>query len=99
MFKAISAAALFALAAPALAIADAPLPSRVVRYADLDLSRAAGARELERRIAVAARQVCASKVKHLGGLQRERQCRRDTVARAVRQVQLARAEALSASGG
>jgi UrcA family protein len=38
--------------------ADEPVPTHVVRYADLDISHEAGARTLYRRIEAAAREVC-----------------------------------------
>jgi UrcA family protein len=46
-------------AGPALA-APAPSAPQVVHYADLDLSGAAGRRELDRRIGIAVREACGS---------------------------------------
>jgi len=40
------------------AAADEPLPTRTVKYADLDISQMAGAQVLYRRIELAALQVC-----------------------------------------
>jgi UrcA family protein len=71
-------------------LADAavePPPTRVVRYADLDISREPGARVLYRRIQAAARQVCEGNVMsnvHLLG--KEKACFNHAVDEAVQRV-------------
>lgn len=87
--------ALFALAIIASAVTVTPTVAEafepvtvtsIVRTADLDLSSPAGQRELELRIAHAAREVCgeASDV-DLEGTNAVRHCREDTVAKAAAQ--------------
>ena len=55
---------------------------QVVTFADLDLTRPAGAQELYRRIKSAARSVCET----YDGLTRDRNCEEQAVARAVGDV-------------
>lgn len=86
--------ALFALAliastatiAPTVHAAEPATATSVVPTADLDLSSATGRRELDRRLARAAREVCgsASNVDLEGG-NAVRQCRADTIAAATAQ--------------
>ncbi|MGH8210465.1 MAG: UrcA family protein [Steroidobacteraceae bacterium] len=72
--------------AQAAAPAD-DVPSVVVAYGDLDLSTAAGARTLYRRIAIAATQVCPfDGSRDLARLAYNHACRRDAIARAVRDI-------------
>ncbi|HEX6218793.1 MAG TPA: UrcA family protein [Sphingomicrobium sp.] len=73
-------------AAPALAetpVQSADVVVSLVRTSDLNLSTVDGQRQLDRRIANAAREVCgqASDV-DLGGKNDTRECRKDTIARA-----------------
>ncbi len=90
--------AAFACLQTADAVADdAPIPARVVQYADLDLSKPAGVRTLYQRIAAAARQVCETSVgydPHL--LSREQVCIKESVARAVEDVNSAGLATLAA---
>ena len=78
-----------ALAAATSVPATANVPhdagTRVVRYADLDLSSAAGRARLEQRIGAAVRAVCGEPLR--GDLRSERAvraCRTETLARVVR---------------
>jgi len=75
-------AALASVAAitPALAV-DATTVTSIVRTADLDLSNDDGRRALERRIALAAREVCGTPSGvHLEGRNAARKCRDATIA-------------------
>jgi UrcA family protein len=82
-------------AAPALAAPVQPNNVTVVHTADLDLASEAGRRQLDRRLATAAHEVCdtASDV-DLAGKNAERQCRGDVLAQAR-----ARGESLIAGRG
>jgi UrcA family protein len=60
----------------------ADVPRAVVRFADLDLTRPAGAQELYRRIQKAARVVCAA----YGSIGYDRSCADHAVERAVAEV-------------
>jgi UrcA family protein len=63
------------------------LPSRKVKYADLDLNRDAGVAALFSRIKTAARQVCESPDVFFLSLVRQRyNCSQDAIARAVADV-------------
>lgn len=64
------------------AAAPGEVRRQVVRFADLDLTRPAGARELYQRIRYAARNVCET-YDHLG---RDRDCVEQAIARAVGDV-------------
>jgi UrcA family protein len=67
--------------------ADDALPSKRVSYADLDISKPAGAKVLYSRIAAAARQVCAlSGYKDLGAMQRVNGCVDRAINNAVKEV-------------
>ena len=80
------AVSLCALNATAIAAADA-LPSRRVSYADLDISKPAGAKTLYRRIEAAARQVCEPDAgKDLGAAERGRACIKQAIDMAVSRV-------------
>lgn len=78
------------LASPLSALAatlDAPLPSRVVQFGDLDLNRDSGVATLYLRIRSAATEVCDPLDALLVKLLRERfDCRQDAIARAVADV-------------
>ena len=66
---------------------DDGLPSRKVSYADLDISKPAGAKVLYGRIVAAARQVCAlSGYKDLGTMQRVNGCVDRAINNAVMEV-------------
>jgi UrcA family protein len=71
-------------AAPALAQpANTELAVSLVPTADLDLSTGKGQRQLERRLATAAREVCGgASVADLEGTNEVRQCRDEVLARA-----------------
>jgi len=62
------------------------LPAEVVRFADLDLTRPAGAQELYRRIEHAARDVCEPLGADHHGLSAYMTCRKSAIARAIRDV-------------
>ena len=80
------AATLCALQATAIAAADA-LPVRRVSYADLDISKPAGAKILYRRIEAAARAVCEPDAgKDLGAAKRGRACIKQAIDQAVSRV-------------
>jgi UrcA family protein len=80
------AMALCALQMRAQAAGDA-LPSKKVSYADLDISKPAGAKVLYGRIEAAAHQVCAlSGYKDLGVMQRVNGCVDRAINNAVKQV-------------
>jgi UrcA family protein len=67
--------------------ADDSLPSRKVSYADLDISKAAGAKVLYSRIAAAARQVCElNGYKDLNTMRRVNQCTDHAIDNAVKEV-------------
>jgi UrcA family protein len=71
----------------ALATADAELPSRVVNFSDLDLSKPAAAAALYSRIEFAASSVCDARAGYgLANAARWRQCVKSSVARAVAEV-------------
>jgi UrcA family protein len=80
------AIALCTLQVTAQAANDA-LPSKRVSYADLDISKPAGAKVLYGRIAAAAKQVCAqSGYKDLGAMQRVNGCVDRAINNAVMEV-------------
>jgi UrcA family protein len=80
------ATTLFALQTTARA-ADDDLPSRRVSYADLDISKPAGAKVLYRRIEAAAEQVCGIEGRRdLSAMTRNRACIDEAVATAVARV-------------
>ena len=60
--------------------------TEVVRFADLDLTRAAGAQELYRRIEQAARDACEPRGAYYYGLHVDTTCRKSAIARAVSHV-------------
>jgi UrcA family protein len=63
------------------------LPTKTVSYADLDISKPAGAKTLYRRIQAAARQVCAVEYgKDLDVVARSRGCMKQAVDMAVKSV-------------
>ena len=63
------------------------LPRVVVSYGDLDLSSSEGVRELYKRIASAAREVCPyADARELGQVALNRSCRNAAISRAVREV-------------
>jgi len=63
------------------------VPQVVVSYGDLDLSSSDGVRELYRRIAAAAGEVCPyADARELGQVAVNRACRNAAISRAVRQV-------------
>src|ERR1700689_1290359 len=67
--------------------ADDALPSKRVSYADLDISKPAGAKVLYSRITAAAKQVCAqSGYKDLGAMQRVNGCVDRAINKAVKDV-------------
>jgi UrcA family protein len=67
--------------------ADAGLASKRVSYADIDISKPAGAKVLYGRIVAAARQVCAfSGYKDLGAMQRVNGCVDRAINNAVKEV-------------
>ena len=67
--------------------ADYALPTRKVSYADLDISKPAGAQVLYRRIVAAARQVCAfDGSKDLAVLLRSDKCVDHAIDNAVKEV-------------
>jgi UrcA family protein len=80
------AATLCALQVPASA-ADYAHPSRRVSFADLDISKPAGAKVLYSRIKVAAQQVCVFNAsRDLRVAERERACIKETIDDAVKRV-------------
>jgi UrcA family protein len=80
------ATTLCALQVPASAADDA-LPSRRVSYADLDISKPAGAKVLYRRIQEAAKQVCVFNAStDLRVAERERACIEQAIDNAVKRV-------------
>ena len=76
-----------AIVSPTVAQAFEPeTVTSIVRTGDLDLSNDSGQQELERRIALAAREVCGTASDaDLEGKNAARQCREDTVAQASAQ--------------
>jgi UrcA family protein len=88
------AAALFLCGAIALCTlqvtaraADDGLPSKRVSYADLDISKPAGAKVLYSRIVAAARQVCAvNGYKDLGTMKQVNRCTDHAIDNAVKDV-------------
>ena len=63
------------------------VPTRVVRFADLDLTRSAGVKVLYARITFAAREVCEPiNARALGVIQAARKCVDESIARAVADV-------------
>jgi UrcA family protein len=80
------ATTLCALQAPAFAAAD-NLPTRRVSYADLDISKPAGAKVLYGRIEAAAREVCLLDTSTLvGATARDRACINQAIDIAVKHV-------------
>jgi UrcA family protein len=87
MSKILFAFAALAAAASTAAPASVPRPAgtRIVSYADLDLSAAAGRGRLESRIHAAARALCGSAAPgDLGTASAVRACRVETLAQVVR---------------
>jgi UrcA family protein len=83
------------LLAPLPALAG-DLPTRLVRYGDLDLTKAEGVARLEHRVAAAARLVCRiDDPRDLTQSAIARKCRSAALAAAQRQTQAAIAEAHS----
>jgi UrcA family protein len=71
----------------AAAAPGADVPSRVVRYGDLNLATEQGVKELYRRIAFVAKQVCPDgESRSLESISRARVCQHEAIERAVRQV-------------
>lgn len=93
MSIALLAASLYVV--PAFAQDNAPPErSRVVRFADLDLSSESGQSKLDRRIRAAANEVCGTASDaDLEGKNDVRACRADTYSQASRQVAVAIASA------
>ena len=60
--------------------------TEVVRFADLDPTRPAGAQELYRRIEQAARDACEPRGAYYYGLPVDTTCRRSAIAHAIRHV-------------
>ena len=80
MTKIFIASLLAFTAAPALAEPPAPATAKV-QLADLDLSTASGQRALDRRLSVAAREVCGTaSPADLSGQNEARRCFNDTLA-------------------
>lgn len=80
---------------PIPALAD-ELPTRIVHYADLDLTRPEGVASLETRIAAAARSVCPTDdPRDLGLAMKIAKCRKAARTSAHNQAQLAIADARS----
>jgi len=80
-----SATFLAGAAGPALAAPPAP-ETRIVSYADLDLSSAAGRARLEQRVGAAVRAVCGRAAPtDLNGLAQVQACRDETLADATAQ--------------
>jgi UrcA family protein len=93
----IAAAAAALGAAPALARDSAPTPrSQIVRYSDLNLSSVAGRQTLDRRIAVAVRQVCGqASDADIRGKNAVHRCRADTAKSVAARREAALASATS----
>lgn len=84
---AILAACFGALSTVASATADEPVPTRTVRFADLDLTNAEGAGALYGRISQAAKEVCApADPSNLHQLAFSRRCVEVAIGRAVNEV-------------
>jgi UrcA family protein len=80
-------ATLASLHTAAARAAQDSVPTRVVHFDDLDISKPAGAQKLYRRIEAAARQVCESNVKSdLRTMSREHACYQQAIDNAVRAV-------------
>ena len=93
MLRTLQSSSFLLLAGAALVCGDASVaaspdpPQRVVRYDDLDLNKKAGVRTLYRRLATAAKTVCAPNISVPVTLRnRSRNCARETLADAVAQV-------------
>lgn len=71
------------------AVPDPDRPIIRVSYADLDLARPEGARQLTRRVHVAALQLCPQEVGSLAAWAQTRRCRADALASAEPQMQAA----------
>jgi len=72
-------------------------PQVVVSYGDLDLSSSEGARELYKRIAFAAGEVCPyANAREIGQIALNRSCRNAAISRAVRDVNSPKLVALRA---
>jgi UrcA family protein len=77
---------------------DNQVPSIVVRYSDQTLATDQGVQQLYGRIVRAARQVCPdAETRDLGARVRVQQCRQQSVARAIRQIDNPRLAELYAS--
>jgi UrcA family protein len=77
---------------------DKDAPSVVVRYTEQSLATDAGVSDLYRRITDAARHVCPSvSIRDLRALQQEQQCRKQAIARAIRNIDNSRLAALHAT--
>ena len=89
------AVSLAAFAFPATAMAGTPDGlSAAVHYGDLDLTSAAGARELQGRVDRAARAVCGTAdIRDLGAVAQRDACRQVALASAAPQVEVAIAQA------
>jgi UrcA family protein len=82
----VAVGALAGFTATAGAAADA-IPTKIVRYADLDLTKPAGAKVLYQRIEAAAHEVCESASTHdLASLSRSHYCIEQAIDEAVRKV-------------
>ncbi|MDB6083629.1 MAG: hypothetical protein JWN43_1510 [Gammaproteobacteria bacterium] len=93
-----AATTLVALQTPASAADDA-LPTRRVSYADLDISKPAGAKVLYRRIEAAAQEVCGmQRHNELATMGRNRACIEEAIAKAVTQVNSVALSDLHSSG-
>jgi UrcA family protein len=69
------------------ALADQPLPQRIVYYSDLNLSHTSGVKRLYRRISAAARAVCGqTAITPLQQNAAARECSKKAIAEAVRDV-------------
>jgi len=90
------AVSLCALQVTAIAAADA-LPTRRVSYADLDISKPAGAKTLYHRIEAAARQVCEPTGKGVGAAVQDRACIKQAIDLAVSRVDSAALSKLHAA--
>lgn len=83
------------LLAPLPALAGG-LPTRIVQYGDLDLTRAEGVARLERRLVAAARSVCpVGDALNLAAFMSAQKCRATALAASKTQTQLAIATARS----
>jgi UrcA family protein len=67
--------------------ADDALPTRTVSYADLDISKPAGAKVLYHRITAAANEVCGfGAYRDMGSRQRQQDCVKASIDKAVKDV-------------